>query len=96
MELAIVTGTVVATRKDAKLSGGKFLLVRKCDQSGNMTGREYVALDSVDAGKDELVLIVSGSSARVASGFDGAPVDAVIIGVVDTVESEGRVTYKKG
>ena len=86
MILAKVVGTVVATRKDPRLVGTKLLIARAVDPRGNADGNYVVAVDTVDAGFGETVLIVSGSSARMASGMKDCPVDAAIVGIVDTVE----------
>ena len=85
MILAKVVGTVVATRKDDRLLANKLLIVRGVDPSGKAEGAYLVAVDTVDAGFGETVLIVSGSSARMASGMKDCPVDAAIVGIVDTV-----------
>jgi ethanolamine utilization protein EutN len=85
MILARVAGTVVATRKDERLVSTKLLLVRPVDPQGQFEGSHLVAVDTVDAGVGETVLIVSGSSARMATGMKDCPVDAVIVGIVDTV-----------
>jgi microcompartment protein CcmK/EutM len=85
MLLARVTGTVVATRKDERLVSNKLLVVRGVDPSGTLEGSSLVAVDTVDAGVGETVLIVSGSSARMATGMKDCPVDAVIVGIVDEV-----------
>jgi len=86
MILAKVIGTVVATRKDERLLSTKLLVARPIDPSGKADGGYLVAVDTVDAGFGETVLIVSGSSARMASGLKDCPVDAAIVGIVDTVE----------
>ena len=86
MILAKVVGTVVATRKDPRLVGTKLLIARAVDPRGKADGNYVVAVDTVDAGFGETVLIVSGSSARMASGMKDSPVDAAIVGIVDTVE----------
>ena len=86
MIIAKVVGTVVATRKDERLVSNKLLIVRPIDPSGNAEGHHLVAVDTVDAGFGETVLIVSGSSARMASGMKDCPVDAAIVGVVDQIE----------
>lgn len=86
MILGRVVGTVVATRKDEKLVGAKLLIVRPVDASGKLDGNYVVAVDTVDAGRNDTVLIVSGSSARMAAGQKDAPVDAAIVGVVDQIE----------
>jgi microcompartment protein CcmK/EutM len=87
--LAKIIGTVVATRKDPRLDSNKLLLVRGMDPSGKVDGACLVAVDTVDAGVGETVLIVSGSSARMASGMKDCPVDAAIVGIVDNVEVVG-------
>ncbi|MCC7010855.1 MAG: EutN/CcmL family microcompartment protein [Acidobacteria bacterium] len=85
MILAKVVGTVVATRKDERLVSSKLLLARPVDPAGNLDGAYLVAVDTVDAGVGETVLIVSGSSARMAAGLKDCPVDAAIVGVIDQV-----------
>jgi len=86
MILARVVGTVVATRKDERLMGAKLLVVRNVDPQGKDEAGYSVAVDTVDAGLRDKVLIVTGSSARMASGMKDCPVDAAIVGVVDSVE----------
>ena len=86
MILAKVVGTVVATRKDERLVSCKLLVARPLDPSGKPDGNYLVAIDTVDAGFGETVLIVSGSSARMASGLKECPVDAAIVGIVDTID----------
>jgi microcompartment protein CcmK/EutM len=86
MLLAKVVGTVVATRKDPRLVSSKLMLARPMDPHGKLEGQHLVAVDTVDAGVGETVLIVSGSSARMAAGLKDCPVDAAIVGIVDTVE----------
>ena len=88
MLLAKIVGTVVATRKDPRLEASKLLLARAVDPSGRIEGGYLVAVDTVDAGVGETVLIVSGSSARMANGMKDCPVDAAIVGIVDHVEVE--------
>lgn len=97
MEIARVKGTVVATRKDDKLSGYKMLLLEMADVTGREKGGSpVVALDSIDAGVGDLVLVVRGSSARQARDMSAAPVDAVIIGIIDNIEFGGQQTYTAG
>jgi microcompartment protein CcmK/EutM len=86
MILGRVVGTVVSTRKDERLVGAKLLVVRTVDPHGKDETGYVVAVDTVDAGLRDHVLVVSGSSARMASGLKDCPVDAAIVGVVDTVE----------
>jgi microcompartment protein CcmK/EutM len=86
MLLARIVGTVVATRKDPRLVSSKLLIVRPVDPRGKTDGGYLVAIDTVDAGVGETVLVVSGSSARMAAGLKDCPVDAAIVGIVDAVE----------
>ena len=86
MLLARIVGTVVATRKDERLVSSKLLIARPIDPAGKPEGSYLVAVDTVDAGVGETVLIVSGSSARMASGLKDCPVDAAVIGIVDDID----------
>ncbi len=94
MQIARVIGTTVATIKDEKLVGRKLLIVREADERGMAVGKPYVAVDTVDAGKDDLVLVASGSSARQTDITKDTPVDAVIMAVIDTLDVGGAVTYR--
>jgi microcompartment protein CcmK/EutM len=97
MEIARVKGTVVATRKDGKLVGHKMLILELADVAGrDKGGAPIVALDSVDAGVGDLVLVVRGSSARQAENMSTTPVDAMIIGIIDNIEYSGESTYGAG
>jgi ethanolamine utilization protein EutN len=89
MLLAKIVGTVVATRKDPRLVSSKLMIVRPIDPRGKAEGNYLVAIDTVDAGVGETVLVVSGSSARMASGLKDSPVDAAIVGIIDEIEIEG-------
>ena len=86
MLLAKIVGTVVATRKDPRLVSNKLLVVRPMDPRGKAEGNYLVAIDTVDAGVGETVLVVSGSSARMASGLKDCPVDAAIVGIIDEIQ----------
>ncbi len=86
MLIASVVGTVVATRKDERLVSTKLLLVRPVSPQGKPEGGCLVAVDTVDAGVGETVLIVSGSSARMAEGLKDCPVDTAIVGIIDHIE----------
>ena len=86
MLLAKIVGTVVATRKDPRLVSNKLLVVRPIDPRGKADGNYLVAIDTVDAGVGETVLVVSGSSARMAAGLKDCPVDAAIVGIIDAVD----------
>jgi microcompartment protein CcmK/EutM len=88
MLLARIAGTVVATRKDPRLEGRKLLIVLPIDavDQSMRRGGALVAVDTVGAGFRETVLVVQGSSARMAQGCNECPVDAAIVGIVDTVD----------
>jgi len=83
MILARVVGTVVATRKDPRLEGKKLLIVKPVSPEGKDEAGYLVAVDTVSAGFKERVLVVSGSSARMAEGCKDTPVDTAIVGIVD-------------
>jgi ethanolamine utilization protein EutN len=86
MQLARVVGTVVATQKHRKFEGAKLLLVQPLNADDSPRGGTLLAVDGVGAGVDERVLIVlEGRAAGEALGRKGAPVDAAIIGIVDSV-----------
>ena len=86
MLLARIVGTVVATRKDERLHGRKLLIARLVDEQGQDQKGHVIAVDTVGAGVREVVLIVQGSSARMAQGCKDCPVDAAVVGIVDTVD----------
>ncbi|HXK12122.1 MAG TPA: EutN/CcmL family microcompartment protein [Vicinamibacteria bacterium] len=93
MFVAKVIGNVVATQKDPKLTGAKLLLIQPYitrDGALVASGSSIVAVDSLGAGTGECVLFTQGSSARLTPATKEAPVDAVVVGIVDTVEVEGK------
>ena len=95
MILGKVTGTIVATQKDAKLIGSKLMVVQDVNLDGDVDRKYTVAVDAVGAGIGEIVLIATGSSARQTAVTSNKPVDAVIMAIVDTVEVAGKVRYQK-
>ena len=86
MFLGRVVGTVWATRKDEKLDGLKFQIVKKVDDQLQLKSEFSIAVDSVGAGSGELVLCASGSSARMTEVTENKPVDTVIMAIVDEVD----------
>jgi ethanolamine utilization protein EutN/carbon dioxide concentrating mechanism protein CcmL len=86
---------VVSTVKDENLQGLKLLVVEDADVYGRGKGTHYVAVDAVGAGRGELVLTAAGSSARQTTLTKDRPVDAVVMAIVETVEAEGEITYRK-
>ncbi|MCX7020947.1 MAG: EutN/CcmL family microcompartment protein [bacterium] len=95
MDLVLVTGNVVSTVKDAGLTGFKLLLCRPAGADGKPTGDELICVDAVGAGPGELCFIARGSSARQTEPTRNRPVDAVVCGIVDSIESDGRVVFRK-
>jgi ethanolamine utilization protein EutN len=99
MFLARVEGSIVSTKKDPSMSGRKLLLLRpqlvdeKDPTQFRPGSNTIVAVDSVGAGIGEMVLFCQGSSARLAPNLKDAPVDAVIIGIVDTVDVLGKQIF---
>ena len=97
MFIAKVIGNVVATQKNDKFLGMKLLLIQPYAGRGGRleaSGSSVVAVDSVGAGVGECVLFTQGSSARLTPATKDAPVDAVIVGIVDSVEVEGKLLEK--
>jgi microcompartment protein CcmK/EutM len=95
MFIAKVIGTTVSTIKDEKLHSRKLLIVRQADEAGDPFGKPYVAVDTVDAGIGDLVLTAAGSSARQTAITKDSPVDAVIMAVIDSLEVDGTVSFRK-
>src|SRR5437879_122969 len=99
MFLARVTGSVVATQKLASMTGRKLLTVEplRVDPAKRdrlvSTGRTFVVVDTVGAGQGEMVLIVQGSSARLTPETEKLPIDAAIVGIVDTVNVENQTIF---
>jgi microcompartment protein CcmK/EutM len=88
MILARVVGTVVATRKDPRLEGKTLLVVKPVSPDGKDEAGYVVSVDTVGAGAGERVIVVAGSSARMADGCKDKPVDSAIVGIVDEVSME--------
>jgi len=82
--------------KDEKLRGHRLLLAQDADLDGTASGRPFVAVDTVDAGTGDLVVITEGSSARQTDLTQDLPVDAVVVGVLDSLETGGKTTFRKG
>jgi microcompartment protein CcmK/EutM len=93
--IAKVIGTTVSTIKDEKLLGRKLLILRQTDETGAAAGKPYVAVDTVDAGIGDLVLTAAGSSARQTDITKDTPVDAVIMSIIDSLEVDGKVVFRK-
>jgi carbon dioxide concentrating mechanism protein CcmL len=94
MQIAKVRGTVVSTQKLPALSGVKLILVQFLDSEGQLLPQYEVAADSVGAGVDEWVL-VSRRALAPHPDNDLRPIDAMVIGIIDTVTVENRRLYSK-
>jgi ethanolamine utilization protein EutN len=100
MYLGKVIGSIVSTKKDESMRGRKLLMVRPMlvdpeDPSKFKPGSNtIVAIDTLGAGEGELVMFAQGSSARQAEGLKQLPVDAAIVGLVDTVNIGGKKIYE--
>jgi ethanolamine utilization protein EutN len=101
MFVALVTGSVVATQKAESMTGHKLLVVEpyRLDEKSRdrlvSTGRTFIAVDTLGAGEGQFVLVTQGSSARLTHETKSLPIDAVVIGLVDTVRIEGKEIFKK-
>ena len=95
MLLGKVVGTLVATRKDEKLQGFRFLVVKQLNVENEETGDYVIAADAVQAGVGDVILYATGSSARQTVLTDRKPCDAVLMAIVDTWEVNGEVKYQK-
>ncbi len=90
MLIGRVVGNLVATRKYAKLEGTKLLLVQPLDLEGKERGTTILAIDGVDAGPGDRVLLVQdGRAAQLILGKGTSAVDAAVVGVVDSVDLHG-------
>jgi microcompartment protein CcmK/EutM len=96
MIIGKVVGSAVATLKHDLLKNGKLLLVRQADVNGQAQGDPFLAIDLMGAGEGELVVVSQGSSARAATGQGSSPVDAAIVGILDSLQAEGMTTFRKG
>ena len=95
MLICRVVGNVVSTIKDDKLSGRKILIVREATTENELVGKPIAAIDTVDAGVGDLVLIAQGSSARQTTVTKETPTDAVIMAIVDELAVDGKITFRK-
>jgi carbon dioxide concentrating mechanism protein CcmL len=95
MQIAKVLGTVVSTHKSQNLTGVKLLLVQFIDEKGQELPQYEVAGDVVGAGISEWVLVTRGSAARKEQGQENRPMDAMVVGIIDTVNVANRCIYSK-
>jgi len=96
MKIARVIGSTISTIKSPRVSNTKLLICRETDPTGlEELGLSYVAIDLVDAGEGDLVLTCHGSAARQTPITKETPVDAVIMAVLDHLEVDGEITFRK-
>ena len=95
MQIAQVCGTVVSNLKSRNLTGVKLLLVQLVDAEGSLLPTYEVAGDTVGAGINEWVLLTTGSAARKETGQENRPVDAMVVGIIDTVTVASGTLYSK-
>ena len=95
MLIARVVGTIVSTIKDEKLTGRKLLIVREATAENELVGKPIAAVDTVDAGIGDLVLIAQGSSARQTFVTKETPTDAVIMAIIDELQVGDQITFRK-
>lgn len=101
MFVALVTGSVVATQKTPTMTGHKLLVVEpyRLDEKSRdrlvPTGRTFIAVDTLGAGEGQFVLVTQGSSARLTPETKTLPIDAVVIGLVDTVRVAGKDVFRR-
>ncbi len=95
MILGKVVGTIASSTYAIEIPGSRFLLVNKCDQQGKLKNDFLVALDLVSAGNDEMVMISESTSARETPTTTNQAVDAIIVGIIDMIDENDQVVYKK-
>lgn len=95
MKIARVTGHVTATMKDSQLSGRTLLVTDVEDGAGAVLERAVVAADTVGAGPGDMVLLVTGSAARLPAAVAGIAVDAAIVAVLDEIKIGGASAAKR-
>ena len=95
MQIAKVRGTVVSTHKVPSMRGIKLLLVQYIDEEGQLLPKYEVAGDLIGAGVSEWVLVSRGSAARIEAGQESKPLDATIVGIIDTVNVDRNALYSK-
>ena len=89
-------GMMISTMKESGLRTNKLLLVRRAGSGGEAVSEPFVALDAVVAGEDELVLVAMGGAARKGTRTSAAPVDATIVGIIDSTAYFGVTLFRKG
>ncbi|MCD5414743.1 MAG: EutN/CcmL family microcompartment protein [Clostridiales bacterium] len=86
MRIGKVIGTVVATRKDPRLTGNKLMLIQPLDVNQKPIGDVIIGVDTVGAGVDETIIFTKGTAARLGANKPEAPIDVAIVGIVDSID----------
>jgi len=94
MNMALVRGTVVATRRSDEVASPRWLLVEECDQRGEGRGDYLVALDLVGADRGQLVLLTQGSSCRWTEATVDKPIDTLVVAIVDQMDQRGELVWR--
>ncbi|WP_295237994.1 EutN/CcmL family microcompartment protein [Veillonella sp.] len=89
MLVAKVIGSLWSTRKDEKLNGWKFMIVRVLEADGTTEKESFVAADNAGAGIGDTVLVALGEAARISAENSNTPIDAMIVGVIDSIDTDG-------
>ena len=95
MIIAKVMGTAVASAKHAALTSTKIMIICPADVDGDISGDPMLAVDLVGAGQGELVIVSQGSSARMATDYKNSPVDAAIVGILDSLQFDDKIRFRK-
>ena len=95
MIIAKVMGTAVASAKHAALNSTKLLVICPASIDGDISGDPFLAVDLVGSGQGELVIVSRGSSARLASDYKNSPVDAAIVGILDSLQYDDKIRFRK-
>lgn len=95
MLIAKVMGTAVASAKHAALNSTKLLIICRTNIDGDTCGEPFLAVDLVGSGQGELVIVSQGSSARLAADYKNSPVDAAIVGILDSLQYDDKLRFRK-
>jgi microcompartment protein CcmK/EutM len=94
MNIAKVAGTVVSASRADGIRDARYLLVEECDETGKGRNEYLVALDVIGADRGQMVLLTQGSSCRWTKEADDKPIDTLIVAIVETVDSLGKMVYR--
>jgi len=95
MIIARVMGTAVASAKHPALHSTKILIICPTNIDGDISGDPALAIDLVGSGQGELVIVSQGSSARLATDYNNSPVDAAIVGILDSLQYDDKIRFRK-